>query len=154
MKTSRRLRYAPRGAQISQNSRCISPWPKSREKNREILAQGNWLAVVRSPFRPHFSSPAARKSPILCLRSLVSIEVSMPRATWTSDLPSISLSDDIIDRYMTCKCDRYMTVTGRVQTEVAQKLSILKQCSKLAPCARLSRPQASQPRLDYSAHPP
>ena len=44
--------------------------------------------------------------------------------------------------------------TGRVQTGVAQKLSILKQCSKLAPCARLSRPQASQPRLDYSAHPP
>ena len=35
----------------------------------------------------------------------------MPRATWTSDLPSIS-SDDIIDRYMTCKCDRYMTVTA------------------------------------------
>ena len=43
---------------------------------------------------------------------MVSIEISMPRATWTSDLPSISLSDDIIDRYMTCKCDRYMTVTA------------------------------------------
>ena len=25
---------------------------------------------------------------------MVSIEVSMPRATWTSDLPSISLSGD------------------------------------------------------------
>ena len=49
--------------------------------------------------------------------------------------------------YVRCVC-------GRVQTGVAQKLSILKQCSKLAPCARLSRPQASQPRLDYSAHPP
>ena len=45
---------------------------------------------------------------------MVSIEISMPRATWTSDLPSISLSDDIIDRYMTCKCDRYMTVTARL----------------------------------------
>ena len=29
----------------------------------------------------------------------------MPRATWTSDLPSISSADDIFDRYMTCKCD-------------------------------------------------
>ena len=45
-------------------------------------------------------------------------------------------------------------VVGRVQTGVGEKLSILKQYSKLAPCARLSRPQASQPRLDYSAHPP
>ena len=36
MKTFRRLRYAPRGAQISQNSHCISPWPKSRKKIREI----------------------------------------------------------------------------------------------------------------------
>ena len=41
-----------------------------------------------------------------------------------------------------------------VQTGVGEKLSILKQCSKLAPCDRLSRPKASQPRLDYSAHPP
>jgi len=40
MKTFRRLRYAPRGAQIPQNSHCISPWPKSRKKNSEILAQG------------------------------------------------------------------------------------------------------------------
>ena len=46
-----------------------------------------------------------------------------------------------------------LTVDG-VQTGVGEKLSILKQCSKLAPCDRLSRPKASQPRLDYSAHPP
>ena len=51
---------------------------------------------------------------------MVSIEVSMPRATWTSDLPSISsVGRYNFDRYMTFKCDRYMTVTAFDPPQVA-----------------------------------
>ena len=61
---------------------------------------------------PDFSSPAARKSDsfafIYGFHLRFPCLVPLGRQTC---LP-FHLSDDIFDRYMTCKCDRYMTVTA------------------------------------------
>ena len=58
------------------------PPPRFRTPQRSRRRRG-------AHFPPFFLACGAQKR-LLCLYSMVSIEVSMPRATWTSDLPSIS----------------------------------------------------------------